>query len=351
MEQRETTENYLQTNHDWGSHWETAKDEPCQVSGDVTAISAECTIPEWLPRRFRQGANPELCAPQLITMQLARERKERQWFWQQPCFTVALNNALVKGDQGPCRAGRITQGGRGTTSILIPVPSFAAQCPTSHFTFIQKNWEFFFHGRPNPVRRTSRRGRLRLTWWVDISKELKNKQLESWGYKMRDKGSLKHRWDRKQGGRWHLRGDCNGSYYWGTAVWEQIGTLSDELHRSHIQERSTRMRNKVKKGTSIVFTETEGLHWAQGCAGREWPQRRRCWALRARASVGKQDLFICLWGSRKTTLSLTALSFPRSKATAGQRQWAQSKENCSSCDKHIFTSKTCPCSRRKLLMQ
>lgn len=99
-------ENYLQTNHGRGSLWESAKDEPCQASKETTAVSAEGRLSvvkevqhERLPRRPRQGANPELCAPQLIKGQPARKWGERQCFCQQPCFTAALNNALVKGDQ------------------------------------------------------------------------------------------------------------------------------------------------------------------------------------------------------------------------------------------------------------
>jgi len=115
-------ENYLQTNSDWGSHWETATGELCWASGAVTVISAGCTgaglkpvKPEQLPRRLRQGASHELCTPQLITPQPASKSGEKQWVWQQLCFPEALNNALVQGDQGPCRAGKITQGRRGTT--------------------------------------------------------------------------------------------------------------------------------------------------------------------------------------------------------------------------------------------
>lgn len=119
---QEMMENYLQTNHDWGSHWETAKDEPCQASGERTVISAEHNVsvlkevePERLPRRLRQGASAELHAPPPITVQLARELGERGRGWQQLCFTVALNKALAKGDQGPSRAGRTTKGGTGTS--------------------------------------------------------------------------------------------------------------------------------------------------------------------------------------------------------------------------------------------
>lgn len=105
-----------------GITWETAKDEPCQTSGERTVVSAEHSVsvlkevePERLPRRLRQGASAELYAPPLITVQLARELGARGRVWQQLWFTAALNKALVKGDRGPCRAGRTTKGGTGTS--------------------------------------------------------------------------------------------------------------------------------------------------------------------------------------------------------------------------------------------
>ena len=87
----------------------------------MTAVSAERTVsvlklnlndcPEGSGKEPTQSSG----APQLITVQLARKWGKKQCFWQQLRFPVALNNAFAKGGQGPCRAGRITHSGRGTT--------------------------------------------------------------------------------------------------------------------------------------------------------------------------------------------------------------------------------------------
>lgn len=42
----------------------------------------------------------------------------------------------------------------------------------------------------------------------------------------------------------------------GTLSYHQMGYTGATIRK----ERNKRMRKKVKKGTSVVFTETEGLH-------------------------------------------------------------------------------------------
>lgn len=91
-----------------------------------------------------------------------------------------------------------------------------------------------------------------MTWWVDISKAFENKQLELWGWRVRDKGWIgilqKGKTEIKEaddisgrsGLRWELllRDSCTGAV-------GDAGVPPDGLHRSHHPGRkSTKMGKK-----------------------------------------------------------------------------------------------------------
>jgi len=90
--------------------------------------------------------------------------------------------------------------------------------------------------------------------------------------------------------------------------------------------------------------------------GRYWEnraeKRRMCWALGARASVEKPGPLCSVAGKPRDSYTADSSFLPREEGHCGAEAVGTVQPKLYlTCEKCIFTSATCPCSRRKLLMQ